>query len=252
MELREIIDSGILELYVLGQLSPAESAKVEEYLVQYPELHDELKAIEHALFVIGDSVSQPTSPGLKSKILEQASRTNQTTTASSNLRSQIVTLVSLAAMLGALILWFNQRQNNNTLSTELAALQASCDSLQTSSQQQLALFQELNHPNNAILAFEATPNFEATRLYFHTNTQTNKNFIQVLGLPDIAADQTFQLWSLKEGEAPQPLDIFDGQSDLVEVNFVPGTNAYAITIEQSGGSQEPNLEQLIGVVNVSG
>lgn len=42
---------------------------------------------------------------------------------------------------------------------------------------------------------------------------------------------------------------FDG-SQFIEVDFEENTNAYAITIEEKGGAQSPNLDMLIGVFSV--
>ena len=43
------IDSGLLELYVLGQTSPAETKQVEEMAAMHAQVRDEIKAISMAL-----------------------------------------------------------------------------------------------------------------------------------------------------------------------------------------------------------
>ena len=39
---------------------------------------------------------------------------------------------------------------------------------------------------------------------------------------------------------------------LIEVDYVDGTEVYAITIEPEGGSESPTFENLIGTVSVAG
>ncbi len=46
---KEYIESGILELYVLGELNVEEQAKVEAMVTKFPELKQEIEAIEIAL-----------------------------------------------------------------------------------------------------------------------------------------------------------------------------------------------------------
>ena len=46
MNLQEYIASGILELYVLGELTEQERSDVEKNLAHYPELREELARIE--------------------------------------------------------------------------------------------------------------------------------------------------------------------------------------------------------------
>lgn len=47
--LKAYIESGVLELYVLGDLSPEETLQVEEMASQNPEVRDEIAAIEQAM-----------------------------------------------------------------------------------------------------------------------------------------------------------------------------------------------------------
>ena len=47
--LKAYIESGVLELYVLGDLSPEETLQVEELSSRYPEVRDEIAAIEEAM-----------------------------------------------------------------------------------------------------------------------------------------------------------------------------------------------------------
>ena len=49
MNINDYISSGILELYVTGELSPAERAEVEAMAVKHPEIRTELEAIEIAM-----------------------------------------------------------------------------------------------------------------------------------------------------------------------------------------------------------
>jgi anti-sigma factor RsiW len=47
--LKAYIESGVLELYVLGDLSPEETLQVEEMASQHLEVRDEIAAIEQAM-----------------------------------------------------------------------------------------------------------------------------------------------------------------------------------------------------------
>ncbi|MEO0041538.1 MAG: hypothetical protein RL329_986, partial [Bacteroidota bacterium] len=49
MNLREIIESGIIELYVMNGLPPDEAAQLEKMAQQHPEVRAEMDAIESAL-----------------------------------------------------------------------------------------------------------------------------------------------------------------------------------------------------------
>jgi anti-sigma-K factor RskA len=56
---------------------------------------------------------------------------------------------------------------------------------------------------------------------------------------------------LKATDASITLDVFDGKGNtIIKVHFIQNTNAYAITIEPDGGSQSPNLNDLIRAFSI--
>lgn len=251
MELREIIESGILELYVLNRLSDEEVRQVETYIQQYPELAEEIQAIERAFFAIGRSVELPIASEIKEAILARVRGQFGGTSRGQNPLLGMVSSLLAIGLLAALYFWNSQRHQLNELQSEMVQNQIDCDSVKSEQSAQLARFNQIYSPNNKILAFQATENYPETQLYLHTNAASSTNFIQIQGLPAIAANQAYQLWSLKGNDPPRPLDVFQHSGALIEVDFIEGTNAYAITIEDRDGAETPNLDQLIGVVNVS-
>jgi anti-sigma-K factor RskA len=65
------IETGILELYVLGQLTAQELREVEAMAVQYPEVKQEIEAIELALEQYAVAQAVQPGEGLDKKILER-------------------------------------------------------------------------------------------------------------------------------------------------------------------------------------
>jgi len=69
------IESGILELYVLGQLSAPEQSEVEAMAVKYPEVRQEIDAIELAMEQYALQYAVHPAEGLEDKILESITGT---------------------------------------------------------------------------------------------------------------------------------------------------------------------------------
>ncbi len=63
MNIKEYIESGILENYVLGLVSDMEIQEVEQNLLQYPELKSEVNQIEDALAIYAQSKAIPMPVG---------------------------------------------------------------------------------------------------------------------------------------------------------------------------------------------
>ena len=71
MDIKEYIESGVLELYVYDQLSAAERSQVENICTQYPEVQAELDAIQDAMNGYAASHARVPDLALRDKILSQ-------------------------------------------------------------------------------------------------------------------------------------------------------------------------------------
>lgn len=244
----------------MDQLSPAEKAEVEGYLTTYPELKTDLYEIGRSLELLAMSAARPAPPGLKTRILDELHKTTPGATSgtklpdvrSTGMWGMIAAMLGMGLLVTSFFVWQKSKQVQQ-LEQALITQKDSCAQVSQELTTELNIFRQLTFPDNKILHFQATPGFASTDLYLHYNAVTKRNFIQVRNLPALAANQSFQLWSLKPDQAPSPLTVFEIPSNgLIEVAFETNTDTYAITIEPKGGRETPTLENLIGTVSVAG
>jgi anti-sigma-K factor RskA len=238
----------------MDQLTAAERAEVETHLTTFPELRLDLREIENALSFFAKAASLTAPAGLKNKIMDALKDEFITDTRSGNGTWRLFTFLFA---FGLVVLGYLFIQRNNQLKSteqELTDLRDTCVTTQQRLNDRLNILQQLTAPQNQIIPFTATPAFTSnTDIYLHHNPITKRNFIQVRNLPPLPAGQTFELWSIKTGQAPARMDLFTTPAEgLVEVQYVEGTDVYAITIEQAGGVDSPTMANLIGTVAVNG
>lgn len=242
----------------MDQLSPAEKAEVESYVLQYPELKIDLNEIENSLEIFARTAAVTAPSGLKERVMNSIRDGNATTSTKVYSKGGPGLWPAIAAVFGAGLLLlgylFYQKDNEvKIIEREMTVLRDTCTSATAQLNEQLNVLRQLTLPGNRIVPFSATPGFAQTDLYLHINQETGKVFIQVRNLPDIADNHTFQLWSIKANQAPVPLNVFEKPIEgLIEGQYVPGTEVYAITIEPEGGSETPTLKDLIGTATVAG
>jgi len=252
MTLNEIRESGLLELYVLGELNQHLKSEVEAAITVYPELKRDIADIERVLFAYAKAhaVNPPAS------VLEQLMEQTRDTSSAKGKETKVKRLNTFSAMMAAasiaLLLFsvylFNANQNQQNRYT---ALLDDCDKNKHGLEVLLAEYEALNSGDNNTVVVAATEKYPETKIVLHTNDAAKLNYLQLQNLPEIAVNQSFQLWSLKEDSDPIPLDVFEKDgSNLLAVKYVDATNAYAITIEPKGGSKSPTLENLIGVFSL--
>ena len=68
MNIQEIIESGVIELYVMNVLPKDEAAQVAALAVQHPEIRKEIEAIETSLQQYAQAQAVAPRPELKEEI----------------------------------------------------------------------------------------------------------------------------------------------------------------------------------------
>ena len=67
--IQEYIESGILEQYALGELSPAEQAAVEAHAASHPEIREELQQVQAALGFYAEAHAITPPAGMRERVL---------------------------------------------------------------------------------------------------------------------------------------------------------------------------------------
>lgn len=71
MNKEKFLRSGLLEQYALGLTNAEDSEKVEQFLESFPELRNELNAMQKAIEQYAEAHAVPPPPDLKSKVLSK-------------------------------------------------------------------------------------------------------------------------------------------------------------------------------------
>jgi anti-sigma-K factor RskA len=257
LNLKEYISSGILELYVLGQLSATERQEVEAMMVKHIEVKQEVFEIGGSLEKYSKIAAVKAPESIKTKLFEQLPKKSIDSTAvdsSQNSFSQLWNPLSgllLALSLVGFTLYYTSHNKSKELINNYDKQLLACDSIQLASQKNFALLEDIRSKDNEIYKLTATESFAGTEIYLFKNDIKKKNYLQLNNLPTINDQQSYQLWSLKEGEAPIPLTVFDDANEIfVAVDYEDETPTYAITIEPRGGSVSPSLDKLLGTISV--
>ena len=253
MTFNEILESGLLELYVLNQLTDEQLKEVESALVKFPKLKEHIQEIENTLYKYDKVLGVKPPDNVLNKILSEV-ECNPTplTQNSRNNKGQffLTVLLVLILLLASIYLITRINDLSQSIQNNAESIQE-CDDEKDRLSAELALLNELLQYQTDRIKVSPTEKYPQTELIIHSNPESQKNYLQVKNLPPLADNESFQLWSLKGDSAPIPLDVFEKDIDkIIEIAFEENTNAYAITIEPRGGQDSPTLENLIGVFNM--
>lgn len=256
MDIKKYISSGILENYVLGLTSEKENQEIQKYAAQYPEIKQELEEIERSLELYAEARKIKAPPGLEAKILEKIDAAEHAPPEDSPVRGTSNALSFALAFLfiiaGIAAFWFYR--NTQDLIAVNADMQSQLDSLQNACQETDRELETLKNElgifrgeNNETIKMRGTAKAPLALATVHWNNTTKKSYLDVINLPAPPPDKQYQLWAIVDG-VPTDMGVFDiniASTLLQEIPFIENASAFAVTLENKGGSPTPTLEEMV-------
>ncbi|MBK6987793.1 MAG: anti-sigma factor [Bacteroidetes bacterium] len=256
MDIKEYINSGVVEMYAMHALNPQEKAEFEQKLLLYPELKKELQKVQESLDDYSESHASNPRPELRAKILQSIESKKQKAKVLPIRENNSLTYKYLiAACLAALVVstfasWFFYSRWNEAEDRYSALLN---DKNQLAKNYNLVKNEYDRNVNDLIImrdqqstviqlfSTDTTKNFEA-RIYWNKNS--HESYIDVLALPIPDEGKQYQLWALVGGK-PIDAGVFEiTLSGIQRVKDIPAADAWAVTLEPKGGSVSPTLDQM--------
>lgn len=265
MNIEAYISSGILEAYATGSLSPKEGKEVEDALLQYQELRDELAQIEDALESLAMLTAKLPARDTKTELMDRLEVENEDIESDSQYSlvpdrrikylAAASVVFALISSLMALSFW-NKWQHAEEELTELLAQNSSVAENYNLVNQRLDDLQDavitISNSGTKRIIMSGTEQSPQSLATVYWNVSSMEVYLNIQDLKDLSENQQYQLWAIIDGK-PVDAGVFDiSNGELVAMKRVEGTaSAFAVTIEPKGGSINPTLEtmQVVGTVS---
>lgn len=252
MKVEEYIASGILEQYVLGELSEVEEEEVLRHAEKYPEVRSEILAIEESLELIARSLAVKPPVHVLEKIQNKLSEKDNADENQARKNKKINFLrygvaatftLKLMFMAVAAHFWVNWQQSEN----RLEQMQERYNQLQQETRQLSQAFAVVNDPAYQSIALESKqPNAKARPMLYWNNT-SGQIYLSPNQLPPNEEGTQYQLWAKVKG-VPLSLGLFDVSADsfpqMLAMDGVENSDSFMITLEAEGGSEQPDANAL--------
>ncbi|MEM8584766.1 MAG: anti-sigma factor [Bacteroidota bacterium] len=249
-ELRGILESDLLERYLLGEVSEQEKAKVLELRRTSPEIRQALDELEKTLEQVALEEEIKSPPGLRDKILRQDYNPAPKTTTSQSSYFWLAYAAGLLLIGGSV--WFWQQQRINELETQATAYSEQIAQLESDCQKTNRELALINAPDTRPMILKGTDYAPGSAVIVYWNPSEKACLLRVADLPDIPADKTYQLWADIDGEM-NSLGTFDHQSardQLVAMAYLDHAESLNVTVEPAGGNDHATVSTLSAVVGI--
>jgi len=260
---KDIISSGLLELYVLGIASEQETAEVIALCEQYPEIEAEIAAIELSLKSYAGLYAVKPAAAVKEKIFSQLNEGSYTRSEEPGKLVGISSFWKYAAaaavilLIGSAILnvvYYSKYKDANK-NYQAAVIQ------KKSTEEQLAALEQANSEMKndmgviqskysepmVLHGLEKAPD-AAAKIFWMKNT-TGEVYIDPSNLPDAPAGKQYQFWAIVDGK---PVDggliVTSKKGDKFRIQKMKAfgkAEAFAVTLEPTGGMPQPTGDMYV-------
>lgn len=271
MNINTYIETGVLELYVLGQLADTELAEVEDMMSRHPEVRQEVQAIEETFEGLAMAARINPRPELRAKVMGQVMDMNENSAApmavtktKSNGNGDLFRYMAAASVVlflisaGMAINFWGKWQNAENRTDQLALQnQSIAQNFQKATYRADSSVMRLNETRQH-LAVATDPRYSKVMLKGLGNSpessavvfwdaEKGQVYLDVNQLPTPPTDMQYQLWALADGK-PVDAGVFSTEAEYMDamqrMKGISKAQAFAVTLEKKGGSPTPNLEAL--------
>ncbi|MDQ6903707.1 MAG: anti-sigma factor [Bacteroidota bacterium] len=268
MNKEDIISSGLLELYALGLSSPEEKVQVEAWVKEFPELKKEIKEIEMSLETYAQAHAVAPSADVKNKIFASISTSQQdnirSIDATENNSSQakiyripsafkFAAAAAVILLIGSIALNYSYYSKYQSANSELQVAQ---NKIEQQSRANLAMKTDINvmSDKNALpVVLNGTPHAPDALAKIYWMKNTGQVYVDPTNLPATPAGKQYQLWAIVDGK-PVDAGMITTEKGIYHIQKMKSfghAQAFAITLEKTGGSPTPTMDEMYVIAKVS-
>ncbi len=256
MNIKEYIESGVVENYVLGLASKTEQQEFESLCSQHPELIQAKRSFELVLEaqMLKEAMAPPAD--LKDKILRSLNIPGEDSLPKQkkyNTPVRKINIWKLAAavcillLTGSIFLGYSIR--NRYLKLQMANIELKNRFINSGNTNGIvALTPIVQKPFIKWSTMVEPANSSHCMAHIFWDSLSTNTFLLIGNIPQSVSDKQFQLWALMDNQ-PINLGVFDSKKEgqLIQMANVDKAKNFVITMEQKGGSLTPTMEALYAI-----
>ncbi|MGH1388154.1 anti-sigma factor [Kordia sp.] len=254
-----IIESGMLEMYLLGVLPDEQVAMLEKMLSEDAILAQKYAEIEQDFEKVSleNAVQPPVSikkdlfAAIKEDYSDVKTLPKEDSTQRTVKKSQ--TFMWIAAGLAAIFMvsslwmftqWNNTQDDLQITQQELKTVKEQISNLEGNLKDSQLLAAVVKDPNTVQYALKGNDKIPGGFATAYINHEDKSAIVNAQRLPELPKDKTYQMWADVEGEMIN-MGVIDKSKDVVVLQYIDEATSLNITIEPAGGSDHATVEQLV-------
>lgn len=251
--IKHMIESGLMESYLLGTCSEAEEQEIDALLESSEELRAYFETLEDVQYELTEAVKKQPPESLRSEVKAsiESLKNYKTPVKSKPSGFNGLTLLALFLFMLSLFACLQLFIKNIELQRELMQTK---DLLNQHSNFRMQLDDRLNvveenlfvikHPATNKILLNGNSDNEDLKLVAFWNDEEKTSLLSVERLPGLPDNQCYQLWVDVDGKMID-LGVIKDAVNMVALDYYDNAESLNVTIEPEGGSEHPTVSRLV-------
>lgn len=248
-----ILENGLLEQYLLGELNTKESEQIEKLLASDSELKLLFDELEQDFEMLGleNAITPPTV--VKAQLLNNIRTDSKTQLVDLKPKNNLKFYLGIAASFAALLMlgsfWMYNQLNNvkqqlQTVNKQKTELNSTIETLNKELKQTNTLYATIVNPDTQQFVLTGNNLMPNGKVVSYVNHKSKSVVINTERLPNLDADHDYQMWADVDGEMIN-MGVISKDAKLMAMNYIDHAESLNITIEPAGGNDHPTVERLV-------
>ena len=254
-EITKFLDSGLLDRYVVGEVTPSEVKTVEYYIETYPEVKEEYDFLQDSLEIISMSNAVKAPTNQLSNILTKLDEKPVVKLTESKKRTSWFTIAASVAsvILGSTTyMLFDQNQalleENQIVVEEIFDLRSDIEENNKMLKNLNNEFLKLNNPETEKYVLRGNARAKNLKTVAYINPVDKSSLIDVVSLPELPKEQCYQMWVELQDKMVSLGILDEADRQLKQVPYMEDALGLSITIEPKGGNDNASVENAVAKI----
>jgi len=268
LDINAYIESGVIESYVLGLASAEEAAELEALAAQYAEIKSAVNEFEiliqktiteegiappvelkqQIMNALADEFEQPKVIAMPAANTGKSNNEGQTKVVQITTPGAWRTIAVAASVLFVVSAGLNYYYYNNykAATNSYEALLENQKNLQAFETKYNSLQSTINILQDSamhVVKMQGAKEKAGDIATVYWDTRTKDVYLLANKMPPAPAGKQYQLWAIVDGK-PVDAGLMSDCDGVCKMKNIPAAQAFAITLEDAGGSPTPHLDQL--------
>ena len=259
-EIITFLNSDLLEKYLVGETTPAETEMVEAYITKYPKVKEKYNRLEFDLEIVAKSQAVEAPGHILDNILTEIDKDTPVIELQKRRKYSGWFKYSIAASIAAILfaatsIYFysqNQALHNESLivDEEIEDLRSDIAHNNKMLDELMQQFKQLNNPETQKYIIKGNHRAKNLKTVAYINPIEKTSMLDVVSLPQLPEEQCYQIWAEVQDKMVSLGILNETDSQLVPIPYTENALGLNITIEPKGGNSNASVENSVAEITL--